>query len=666
MTKSLRSVFVNNRAEQLPDDVWGQFVVPLHFSKLDLGEDIKSVLIEGGRGCGKTMFIRYYSHSTIFSTKRKSLSDRNLSYIGIYWRPDIKFCSFLEKPGWIPDDYKERAFQHLVALSILSDFANAVDSIERANFKNGKISISNLELPEEIKLFFSHQIETLGQIKSYVRKEQSKLDLWSNNPDGNRPTFLKFDDLLERIGQFLSESVPRLQNIFFRVFVDEYENLARSQQRLLNDHIKHPGKFFSLNIATRRNSKIETLTSGSERISEPHDYRRIDLEKEFLEQDGKSSFLMLAAEVLLLRLSNAGYNFDNTVDLDAMFDRTRLHERNTPSYRQKVKSLAREILPQLSTAEIASLTFEDKALRNRLKKLIDKGLKRHKVSNISVSEFLDATIPESSIVCASILNRDSANPNILLQELRNVSKGKSSKLSSDSEWVSNNLTGTLLYLYSGLGKRPCLLYSGFDRYCQIARSNIRFFQEFCHEAFTIYESENLSQISATKVFSVPPRIQAEAAKIASEKLLIGVSDLGWELFYLVRRLGKLFQLAHKRPGQSEPEINHFSISDKMPLEKQEKFDELIEKAKVLSVLYEGKDTKNKGAGDLEASDYFPNPIFAPYFGISYRKIRKITISASEFNVIISGSDDDFEQVVKKYESKWGIDYDAGSQAEMDF
>ncbi|MFY0678396.1 MAG: hypothetical protein JXR18_14055 [Neptuniibacter sp.] len=662
---SLRSVFIHNRAEQLPDDVWDEFVVPVHFNKLDLGNDVKSVLIEGGRGCGKTMFIRYYCHDTLFSPKRSEIPDEELSHVGIYWKPDVKLCAFLEKPGWIPDELKERAFQHLVALSILRDFCNALESIEQARFKNGSISLLSFPVREDIALYFEGKVKTLGDIKRYLATEQVKFDIWSKNPDFNQPLFLQFDEMLEKLIESIAESSVRLKNLFFRIFVDEFENLTTPQQRLLNDHIKQPGRFFSLNIATRRNSNIVSETSGFERVVGTHDYRKVDLEQEFLDQSGRRSFGVLAAEILLLRLKHAGFEFDDAPDLTVLQDRDRVKERRDHNYQNSVMDVARKILPKISSGDISATVFEDGPLKKRLEKLIEKGLKKHNAQrNYTTANFMLKEAPEASIVAACILNRDKNKPQAVLNELMLASSGKKSKFDISGDWVGTNLYGALFYLYSGLPKRPCLLYSGFDRFCNLARSNLRYFQELCHESLTIYESDYPDRIELGKIFSIPPVLQAEAAKITSEKLLIGAGDFGWDLLHLVRRLGKLFQLAHKRPTQSEPEVNHFSITGSFPVEHRERINNLFERAKVWSVLYEGQDTKSKGPNSIELADYFPNPIYAPYFGISYRKIRKITFTAEEFLSILDDDDHPFDEVVKKYEKKWGLNEDQMGQGEL--
>lgn len=126
----------------------------------------------------------------------------------------------------------------------------------------------------------------------------------------------------------------------------------------------------------------------------------------------------------------------------------------------------------------------------------------------------------------------------------------------------------------------------------------------------------------------------------------------------MRRLGRIFEVAHRRTSQSEPEINHFSIddSDKIALSDEAKL--LLIQAKIWSVLYEQQDTKNKSNYDLAQTDIVPNPIFAPYFGISYRKKRKLTLSAAQVNAILVGSGEQFEQVIKEFAAKWDVSEDA--------
>ena len=71
MSRTISDIFAKNRAEELPDDVWKMFVHPRNDGKFDLKKWTKSTVVEGGRGSGKTMFIKYHCHPTIFSKEKK-------------------------------------------------------------------------------------------------------------------------------------------------------------------------------------------------------------------------------------------------------------------------------------------------------------------------------------------------------------------------------------------------------------------------------------------------------------------------------------------------------------------------------------------------------------------------------------------------------------------
>ena len=92
---SLASIFSKNRAEELGYDVWEHFVIPPFFDRLDLTTARKPRIIIGGRGCGKTMLLRYLSHQTVFSQQRASIPTTAIHHIGLYWRVDSCVNSFL-------------------------------------------------------------------------------------------------------------------------------------------------------------------------------------------------------------------------------------------------------------------------------------------------------------------------------------------------------------------------------------------------------------------------------------------------------------------------------------------------------------------------------------------------------------------------------------------
>ena len=655
--ESIADAFLANRAELLPPDVWGIFIVPQFFKRISIFKDTKSIRIQGGRGCGKTMFIRYFCHQTLFSNRRQQIPDKELSRIGLYWRPDTQFCGLMRET-WLGERDAQLAFTHYATLVILEELACSIESIARADFEGGSCDLRDLELPPVVRLALNDRVKKVSELGDFAETERVLLELWVQNPDAPRPTMLRFDRLLEQIGNHLASQDSRLKDVFFRIFVDEFENLQEIQRKLICDFVKHPGRRYCVNFAMRRHAITQFLTSGGEQIVETHDVRTIDIEREL----GKSEreFTLLAAEMLLLKLCDRGFDFTDTLFCPKkLVDPNHLEERTSDAYCIEILGHARNIFPGMAPRAIAQRVFEDSALMNRLQSAIERGLMKHK-SNIAASSFIRRNIPEASVVAASVLNRNKPGADEVLRELNLADSAdpKGGRFYKQGGWIENNLHGSLFYLYIGLPRRPNLLYSGFDRFCSLSSPNLRFFQELVHGALLLaFERKSIDSLLPDERLIVSEEIQAEAAKQVSETLLLEIEHLGLKgslLLQATRRLGRIFEVAHRRVSQSEPEINHFSIdeSDRVALSEEAK--ELLVQAKIWSVLYEEHDTKNKSNYDLAQTDVVPNPIFSPYFGISYRKQRTLTLSAAQVNTLLTGSGAQFEQILKEFAAKWDV------------
>jgi hypothetical protein len=136
---------------------------------------------------------------------------------------------------------------------------------------------------------------------------------------------------------------------------------------------------------------------------------------------------------------------------------------------------------------------------------------------------------------------------------------------------------------------------------------------------------------------------------------------GNRLHTFVLRLGGLFNHGHKRKTQSEPEPTHFSIViNNQPLSDEHQL--FLAEAVKWSVIFEAPSTKDKSPLDSETTEYILNPIYAPYFKISYRKGRKLRVSSQDFRSLIDGSVNDYERLLKNYISKWEVETSNGTQS----
>src|SRR5439155_6995450 len=109
-------------------DVWQHFVIPRFYQQLDLTTARKPRIIVGGRGCGKTMLLRYLSHQSMFSPSRQEIPIEARLHIGLYWRADTQFASAMNRRNVDPDVW-EGAFNHMAALILGIEVLKSLSSI---------------------------------------------------------------------------------------------------------------------------------------------------------------------------------------------------------------------------------------------------------------------------------------------------------------------------------------------------------------------------------------------------------------------------------------------------------------------------------------------------------------------------------------------------------
>jgi hypothetical protein len=648
---AIADAFLKNRADNLPPDVSQEFIVPPFFQEISIFSDSKSVRILGGRGCGKTMFLRYFCHESIFSGHRESISDNEFSNIGLYFRPDTGFCSLLA-PTWLTGQKDGLAFSHYLTLSLIFEACQAIRGISAAqNLEAGPLDLGGVKLGTTLVKQFNLPEPTFGALERLLEERMADFDLWVRNPDRcEMPQFVHFTIILVALARDLARHSPRLESLAFRVFVDEFENLLPRHREIVCDAIKHPQQRMAVHIAHKREAVTDFKTSGQERIVETHDIRTIDIER-LLNKDG--NFELLAAELFLFRLYPTGTISCPAFQPQLLHDAAHLRNRLSLTYKQEIVGYAKQILPEMHAPEIARETLKDQPLRKRVTDFIKKGLELQGLTkHADAEELISEDFAEATVVLGAILNRRSQsgkNALTLFRALLENGKTPNDPFYKTGGWVDNNLYGCLFHLYAGLPRRPNILYSGFSRFCKIASPNLRFFQELCHSTL-LQAYQRLSAEEVADSLRVDQHIQAQAAQQVSDAMFEDIVQLGPHgdrLFDFARRLGRLFEGYNRRRSQSEPEINHFSINTADSAQLPEPAQTILREAKIWSVLWESVDTKNKAEYDASQYELVLNAIYAPHFKISYRKRRKITLTAAQLDLILTQSDGQFESLLKQ-------------------
>ena len=547
----------------------------------------------------------------------------------------------------VPVDVWETAFSHLAAVVLGIEILRSLESI--AHSSCGALSESDIHSLElgRLKAYGDGIPATARELRDYLEDRLAEFESWANNVRARTPpVFLPGPAFLKRMIAIVQQQIPQLQPAVFFVYIDEFENLAEYQQRAVNTWMKHSEPPLIFNVAMKRNGFKTHSTDGSESLSAIHDYRLFDLE----DFDLESEFPVFAAEILLLRLRLGDIDVP-AINPDQLRDVNQLAARKAPAYMRAVQGALKSIFPALTQREMASEVLADSTLKARLAGRIQKAIERRGDSSLSAELFLTEGFPEASVIIPALLSRDKLPVRIVADEYVKLTAGSENKFTGTTNWIHNNFAGCYLQLFDGLG-RPCPFYSGFETYCHMARGNLRHFLELCFKALSRSDQPD---VNSDTVISV--EMQSEAARQVSADLLPEIRSFGPEgnnLHTFVLRIGSLFSLAQQSPSQSEPERSHFSIQGG-----ESELDEhtmlFLAEAVKWSVLFEEKGTKKKSTTEAEGIEYVLNPIYSPYFHISYRKRRKLDLTSTEVQVIISGDYIAVRKLLKDFQRRWSVD-----------
>lgn len=642
---SLSSVLANNRSEHIGMDVWEDFVLPYFYKKIDFNSSFP-LRLEGGRGCGKTMLLRYLSYHSRFSEKRKNIPISELDAIGLYLRADTQFLRQLQKRG-VDEDKWQSVFSHYINTCLLAEIASALIKLSNASYAEGQdFDVLKAEF-SSLKIYGDEFSGTVQELYEVFRNQRKRCELAVANPRLIEELLIFPDSsLVDFINEVKEKVAPK--NLKFKVYFDEYENLLKYQQLIINTRMKHSEPPLIFNIAAKLNGVPYSETTGSESLSYKHDYTIENLD----ERLGEEAFECFAAEILFLRLSKSDSQYKEMfsgVQLNSSAD---LEKRLEPEYQSKVLFSARKLLPGNSHEGLAEEIFTDSKLSKKLRNEITAGLKS-KSCDLSPDLFVDSEYKKASIVCSSLLFRKKLDPVDISLQMKKLKSGEDNKFTGSTSWIQNFYVGSYLKLARSF-KSDSTFYAGFDVYVLLSNANMRHFLELCRTAlsnFTLKSPENLV---------IDCRSQHISAMQTSEILFREISSFmphGKKLKVFCGRLGEIFGLFQERNSQSEPEITHFNIKGGFQALSNDDQD-FLKEAEKWGILYSTGSTKGKSLDRKDDNDWVLNPIYTPYFFISYRKIRKTYFEPAEMSLIISDSESDFESVRNSRKKKLDLSDDA--------
>ncbi|MNB63276.1 hypothetical protein D3C75_96990 [compost metagenome] len=602
------------RAEELGNRVFDYFAMPAESFYTRLLNNKAAVLV-GGRGTGKTMLLKSlaFEYKVIQKNEEEALLTWNKdNYLGCYVRADTNIVSSFRGRG-IEEDLWGQLFAHYFNYRVLQQIVRTL-----------KIAIEKQVINEdELVPFFERYFEVVGisniidsglnDIEKHVRRSLDSLVRYINNPKRvDMPELMNNGTLIFECCNSLLE-VKRIREKTWFILIDEYENLNEDQQRIINTLIKANQPPIIFKIAMRPGGwwTQETLTK-SENLENIADFDMINYQTDFNDSDYEE----------LIRKA---------------FEKSLINNNITDPYFQDVENL----LPELSPEDEAREVFKKSRMPADFIKEIEKAIYLNTNDEILQKELKEKLVliddPLRTRFHLVLIDRGQ-KPIEILKQINNQPK-------KYSEAYRHNKVGTLFLFCREYKKRKT--YCGFNSYVLLSSKIMRNFVSLFSRAWEISVDQGFT-VSDPKAFTCESQTDAAYDVSRGKVFEINAYPSGPNMSSFTNYLGRIFEQLNKDPKQSQPERNHFAIIGDVSNDTRK----LMRSALMYSVLQEIPATKLRAEVEVRGGDYLFNRIYCPYYNLSFRKIHKLELKASEFEKLMLGTDSEKRivtyQVLKKY------------------
>ena len=449
----MRNPFNVTKASEFSDEQINTYWVSMGDTNVLEPMDYTPRYILGGKGCGKTHLLRYYSYP-LQKLRWGSFGNivANDKYIGIYSVLSTLDASRFEGKNVSEGQWKA-LFKYYFELYIgsfvlktLSEYIESENGVEKESCFVKMISELFLKRVELEK-------NNLKALVEFVEVERKNIDFEIENVAftgsfNNVQINLKAGELIFNIPKIFCEVYNELKDMKFVYIMDEYEKLYDWQKRYVNSLVwekQYPSTFW---IGARKYGYTDMHTESGEELKKGSEYSPFFMDEYF--QQNEKEFDTFARELIRKRLKRA--DPEAVTDLEAKFRSGKENVVNTIMESKKgnykhIKNLITEIKLAIKKGLVVDREQDVQTIVDNLKADTEDNplLQKYKIYFFYQ---LWADKNHSTLIDNSVLVKE---------EFRKYKKGEETKYKNIVEKYKNDLiaqlceeNGESYFAYSGL------------------------------------------------------------------------------------------------------------------------------------------------------------------------------------------------------------------------
>ncbi len=556
------------------------------------------IVIEGIRGSGKTMILKYLSYPVQKEFIANKTVEEKLSYLkknsfGSYFRYKEDFCNLIELLD-CKQTLKDKIFKHYFEMFVAREIIQNIDYVYEGQ--------ASSEMIKAVSTAIGLQVESLDSAIDGINERLWKMDsiinesLYEESWQSDIQPLLGTEDYIYNLVNRITEGVKDWKNILFSVVLDEYENLGVFK-RIVNTLIKQVDE--TCNLTYRIGMRPAGMDGdnatriGIERLQVDRDY----ILRKLVFSDSKE-YKKFVVEVSRKRLGSVEVYADNKLtDIGEILGKNE-------DWDEEAKAVAKG----KKQFELIEKCFDDEKEFEDAVRLLSNDEKLLEMYNILLVSRGDYSYLEVEENCRNYIKL--RNEKRLIEAKGDVRKYQLG--------YGDKYRLALLFLLRAIYGESKWYYS-LNTFVFLSSGSINDFISLCRNTFKYVNRDMIEDLIKGKTIPISTQTLGARDTAEDQRRKVAQSNRhGNEMYSFIENLGGAFEEYHRDSAVKYPETNQFAFTDEIRIKNDPELSEYLIDLINSGVIIRKQNRQLKSIGQPRGNIYQLNRIFAPLYQFSYR------------------------------------------------